>query len=334
LDLATGQETANWKSGQMNLLAEWEPFCGIWPRWGLSVGGEVYELPKWEPAMGARGSSSSLWPTATANPATYTGGNAPGYQCLPGAAERFWPTSRAEDSESTGAHRGAPDTLTSAVALWRTPDAPKAGGVRTHADSQGQGHQVTIAEQAEFWQTPSADSFRRANELGLTDQCLESVAEHFWKTPHGLTYSPEAGDPGGGGEFAEQATRWKPCLWGTPKYGTNAGQGQENPKRGSRIEDQALAFSLPAHQIQSGLTFWQRVHILLRLCRQLRQLLPSPYNKARSIFKRKLNPDFVDWLIGWPVGWSSEDRGFSAEEMESYRFRRQQCLRFLLGGSA
>jgi hypothetical protein len=34
-----------------------------------------------------------------------------------------WPTSRAEDSESTGAHRGNPDTLTSAARLsgWHTP---------------------------------------------------------------------------------------------------------------------------------------------------------------------------------------------------------------------
>lgn len=34
---------------------------------------------------------------------------------LPGAAKLYgWPTARAEDSESTGAHRGSPDTLTSA----------------------------------------------------------------------------------------------------------------------------------------------------------------------------------------------------------------------------
>lgn len=33
----------------------------------------------------------------------------------------FWPTPRAEDSESCGAHRGQPDTLTSAVRSWPTP---------------------------------------------------------------------------------------------------------------------------------------------------------------------------------------------------------------------
>lgn len=40
-----------------------------------------------------------------------------------------WPTCRAEDSESTGAHRGVPDTLTSAARLagWPTPDTALGG---------------------------------------------------------------------------------------------------------------------------------------------------------------------------------------------------------------
>lgn len=42
-----------------------------------------------------------------------------------GGQESGWPTPRAEDSESTGAHRGNPDTLNSAakVAGWATPKA-------------------------------------------------------------------------------------------------------------------------------------------------------------------------------------------------------------------
>lgn len=128
------------------------------------------------------------------------------------------------------------------------------------------------------------------NSRPLNEQATE------WLTPHGLSLLPS--DPGGGGEFADQATNWQPLH--------------------------------PAQPIRHGLTFWQRVRILLPLCRRLRQFLPSPYNKAKSIFKRKLNPDFVDWLMGWPVGWSSEDRAFNAEEMALYLSRQRQCLRFLL----
>ncbi len=324
-------QNRNWKSSQMSLLEEWEPFSGIWPKWGFVSHGECYELPKWAPAMGGRESS-------------------------------YWPTSRAEDSEATGANRGNLDTLTTRTEQWRTPDAPKAGGVRTRTSSQENGHQFTIAEQAEQWstpnahdatgargtgfmltdhhhsphdlameseqwQTPATDSFRSRggdckDEMGLDQQARfwpspqakdgksgETIQEYGnarplneivtqWKTPHGLTCSSETGDPGGGGEFAKQAT----------------------------------AFSLPAPQTPAGLPFWQRVRILLRLCRLLEQRLPSPYNKVRFMAKKRLNADFTDWLMGWPVGWSSVERAFSAAEMESYRSRQHAYLRFLLKG--
>lgn len=58
------------------------------------------------------------------------------------------------------------------VSFWRTPDAPGSGGPRNRQNSLEAGHQVTIAEQAEHWQTPGADSFRsrggdRKDEMGL-----------------------------------------------------------------------------------------------------------------------------------------------------------------------
>jgi len=62
--------------------------------------------------------------------------------------------------------------LTDAIRLWRTPDAPHAGGVRNRQASQGQGHQLTIAEQAEHWPTPSVPNGGRtpANEVEQVDQ--------------------------------------------------------------------------------------------------------------------------------------------------------------------
>ena len=52
-----------------------------------------------------------------------------------------WPTPRSEDSESTGAHRGTPDTLTSATrAAWATPKKSEAGpdfAIANRPDSGG-----------------------------------------------------------------------------------------------------------------------------------------------------------------------------------------------------
>jgi hypothetical protein len=52
-----------------------------------------------------------------------------------------WPTPRAEDSESTGAHRGNADTLTSATRLasWATPTS------RDHKDGNSEGTAPTNA---------------------------------------------------------------------------------------------------------------------------------------------------------------------------------------------
>jgi len=84
------------------------------------------------------------WPTPTAGD-----GKSAGSRNLPGSAAhagvsltdavihggsrtpRAWPTPRAEDSESSGAHRGVPDTLTSAVRSWPTPSATPYGRQKT-----------------------------------------------------------------------------------------------------------------------------------------------------------------------------------------------------------
>jgi hypothetical protein len=66
---------------------------------------------------------------------------------IPNILKANWPTPRSEDSESTGAHRGTPDTLTSAAkAAWATPNksAEEGGG-----DKRGKrpGHAVETIDQ-------------------------------------------------------------------------------------------------------------------------------------------------------------------------------------------
>jgi hypothetical protein len=69
----------------------------------------------------------------------------------------------------------------------------------------------------------------------------------------------------------------------------------------------------------------------------LKSSLPSPYNKARSMFRRKLNPNFVDWLMGWPIGWSSgsESAGPDCKSVETalYLSNARRRLESFGGGS-
>lgn len=69
----------------------------------------------------------------------------------PGDTPAPWPTPRAEDSESTGSHRGAADTLTSASRLtgWPTPVSQPAGGtpddfLRRKTESVARGNSMGI----------------------------------------------------------------------------------------------------------------------------------------------------------------------------------------------
>lgn len=56
------------------------------------------------------------------------------------AVKSAWPTPRAEDSESTGAHRGCPDTLTSAArTAWATPKRAQGGPDHAIANRPGSG---------------------------------------------------------------------------------------------------------------------------------------------------------------------------------------------------
>lgn len=57
----------------------------------------------------------------------------------------------------------------------------------------------------------------------------------------------------------------------------------------------------------------------------------NPY-RGTEMGKAKLNPNFVDWMMGWPVGWTIARTGFDAREMASWRSRLRSLLAYLLGG--
>lgn len=58
------------------------------------------------------------------------------------------------------------------------------------------------------------------------------------------------------------------------------------------------------------------------------ELSPTP-----RILRQRLNPEFADWLMGWPTGWTStEPTACDARAMALWRFRLRQDLSSLCGG--
>lgn len=60
----------------------------------------------------------------------------------------------------------------------------------------------------------------------------------------------------------------------------------------------------------------------------------APSSPAAPTSRRRLNPAFACWLMGWPWWWTRiEAISFAAQEMESYRFRLRLLLYYLTGDS-
>lgn len=131
---------------------------------------------------------------------------------------------------------------------WATPDAPNAGGPRSRQGSIGHGHQVTVAEQAERWQTPATDSFRsrggdRKNEMGLDQQA------RFFPTPQAADAKMVKG-------------------------------GKRGPEANPSLTTAAISH-------------------------QARAMPDGPTSSSKDPTSRlRLNPRFVEWLMGFPPGWT------------------------------
>lgn len=128
------------------------------------------------------------------------------------AAMTGWPTARAEDSESTGAHRGSPDTLTSAaqVSGLPTPKTPT-GGAESAERKQESGRtgsgggDLQAAATLAGWCTPNAMDGGQTSRGGdrIGEALLAGQAQAAgWATPQTMdvmeSYNLEARKTKGG----------------------------------------------------------------------------------------------------------------------------------------
>ena len=164
-----------WMTPQLTLLGEWEPFSGIWPKWGSASGGEVYQLPAWAPRTGGPESSSwpAVWPTPDAQAmndgadpklhaarqerlaAKHNNSNGAGTPLA--MRVQNWPTPRAEERCQYNS-RDDYEALSLKVQHWLTPRTPNGGKKldaattrRKGMDADGIKRTVDLSNQAEYW---------------------------------------------------------------------------------------------------------------------------------------------------------------------------------------
>lgn len=293
-------------------------FLGTWPRWATMRRGVVYELPISE--RPTEGSGCSSWPTVVANDAEKRGDFDPTRSPGLAASALTWPTPCAnddnksveahlamkarmkggvrntitslqvavqawatptrEDGESSGAHSGVPNTLTSATRFgatpqhrdFRSPDLPENGNYQRKVEV---GYGIDLNSQAVIWQTPATDSFRsrgggRKHEMGLDQQA------RMFPTPNTRDWKSEEGYPK------------------------------------ERIEEHAPSLSQFCHHFHpdqptapDGSTSSATGHTSLQVSA-----------------KRKLNPCFVEWLMGFPIHWTHAPGGLRRSATRLSRKRR------------
>jgi hypothetical protein len=163
---------------------------------------------------------------------------------------------------------------------WRTPtDDSRRGGAANPLDRILQGHTVNLQDQASYWPTPNVPNGGRtmtpedisnkgATAKGKRQVGLENVARQ-WPTPR----TSDQNGPGQHGEGGPDL-RTEADMWGTP-----TARDHKDGFNPSIKEPTNYRLGLQAPRT------------------------PMPGQKFYAS-KRALNPRFVEWLMGFPIGWT------------------------------
>ena len=205
-------------------------------------------------------------------------GNGGGTPLAPFA--QMWPTPRSAESEHSGrnvpAKEGQQTGLTEAANLWPTPRTVTGGGEsgerkRELGRTASGGGDLQAA--AAMWPTPTSEDGESTGHRPSTHTSgatTLTAASRSWATPRSSDVGPRGGTTGFG-------LRNEVAAWATPSAQM---WRSENP-------DQSPDHAPP-------------------LSRQvLRITQPGPASSPSDpTSRRRLNPAFVEWLMGWPEAWS------------------------------
>ena len=230
-------------------------------------------------------------------------------------AIRMWPTARAEDSESCGNHPGAMDSLTGATRLWATPtedNANNAGG-----PSRTNGTYRDLNEDVANWPTPNVPNGGRTTstsnyrEDGSKQQIDLGAIAGQWRTPN--TRDHHAQGPREDAQQRQITLCDQTAIWQTP--GTDSFRSRGGDRKDEMgLDQEARTWITPNARDWKSETGSEnnRYNKTPGLSRQVYELsrpdpvtqdgLTSSENVQTS--RRRLNPRFVEWLMGFPISWT------------------------------
>lgn len=309
------------------------------------------------PKLAVRG--DSFWRTSQASllppPPLWTKPKAISSSARPPESWENWPTAGGMRSGCIFA-RPTLAQITSAsdgsalLGAWATPDC------NTASYSNGR-FGPNIREQATNWATPDANASERTNRSDSAGAAIRptlALAAAQWSTPNvpngGRSVSAEVVASRGKTENGKRQVGLESEVkhWATPrasmaKNGSDSGSAKRQEQGVNLgLKDQASSWATPtARDHKDGATTLDNVEVNGLLGRQVlatslhpvhstidgRELSPT----ARTL-RRRLNPAFTCWLMGWPIWWTNPAvTNCVKPETELWRSKLQQHLSFLLG---
>jgi len=204
------------------------------------------------------------------------------------------------------------------VSQWMTPNVPNGGRSVSAETVEAKGmtedgkRQVGLESQAKHWGTPSAHERTfdpREVDHGVQ---LANQAAH-WPTLFGF----QAGTGPDGNEFSTAVRRWP-----TPR-------ACENMQTEAHV--QAITDREPLANRATLTTASRALHASrqVQTTQDGQQSSESSPNLSR---RTRLNPNFVEWLMNWPIGWTAIDpTDYDSAETELSSTKQQQpsesCVR-------
>lgn len=236
-------------------------------------------------AMAANG--SSFWPTAQAHDAA-----------TPKTAEQIARMKATAPKRKGGGPPGV-NNLNEVTAMWPTPSAA--------LTNDGEEPQTFLARQ------------ERLKEKGINGNGAGiplTIASKMWPTPEGIRDAKSPGTRALLARRQDESARGQPLMevaahWPTPTVGDAKSSGSRN------TEDSNANFGVSLTDVALG-SFGTG-----RSSRQDPQTTtPGAVSSQqdRTSLPRSLNPNFVEWLMGWPLGWTDS----ASREMEWSRYLQRQ----------
>ena len=283
--------SSSWKTSQLSLAGEAETWSENLPRSGMTLAGRCYRLTMWERRTSAKG--GGVWLT----PSTEDGKKPSqveieewsrlGSQArdmvkrlrVQANVPERWPTPRAEERGNYQRDRGEKGkeraTLTGAVKLWPTPAVAQAEQGQNEPDGK-RGQTLIGAARGQIWPTPkgsiSGPDFARMERPESGGDDLATAVARL-PTPTALDGAGFCGKPDKG------------------RTGPNSGRtltGKVLELEG--LGPHAVKFPSPsARDHKSG---------------KGRQPDNGHTPQLPEVIGGQLNPTWVEWLMGYPPGWT------------------------------